>query len=131
MCKSYFQAFCVPDDFLLDVSRSERVPRWHSGKKINLPAVQETQVQLLGEEDPREEKMAVHSSILPWTLPQTEEPGGPSPWSHKEADTTERTHDASLCEADIVECSRAVFFFKSVKHCPISQLSYMNSVEFF
>ena len=41
----------------------------------NLPAVQETQVQFLGWEDPLEEGMATHSSILAWRIPWTEEPG--------------------------------------------------------
>ena len=35
----------------------------------NLPAMQETQVQSLGQEDPLEEGMATHSSILPWRIP--------------------------------------------------------------
>ena len=34
------------------------------------------QVQPLGQEDPLEEKMATHSSILDWRIPCTEEPGG-------------------------------------------------------
>ena len=42
----------------------------------NLPAVQETQVQFLGWEDPLEEEMETHSSILAWRIPRTEEPGG-------------------------------------------------------
>ena len=42
----------------------------------NLPAMQETQVQSLGREDPLEEEMATHSSILAWRIPWTEEPGG-------------------------------------------------------
>ena len=42
----------------------------------NLPAVQETWVQSLGGEDPLEEGMATHSSILAWRIPWTEEPGG-------------------------------------------------------
>ena len=45
----------------------------------NLPAMQETQqarVQSLGRENPLEEEMATHSSILAWKIPQTEEPGG-------------------------------------------------------
>ena len=42
----------------------------------NLPAMQETQVQSLGREDPLEKGMATHSSILPWRIPWTEEPGG-------------------------------------------------------
>ena len=46
-----------------------------SGPVKNLPAVQETQVQSLGQEDPLEEVMATHSSILAWRIPWTEEPG--------------------------------------------------------
>ena len=42
----------------------------------NLPAVRETQVRSLGWEDPLEEGMAAHSSILAWKIPGTEEPGG-------------------------------------------------------
>ena len=41
----------------------------------NLPAVQETQVQSLGREDPLEKEMATHSSILAWRIPRTEDPG--------------------------------------------------------
>ena len=42
----------------------------------NPPAnARETLVQSLGQEDPMEEGMATHSSILAWTIPQTEEPG--------------------------------------------------------
>ena len=42
----------------------------------NLPAMQETQVQSLGQEDPLEKEMATHSSILAWSIAWTEEPGG-------------------------------------------------------
>ena len=42
----------------------------------NLPAKQEMWVQSLGREDPLEEEMATHSSILAWRIPWTEEPGG-------------------------------------------------------
>ena len=39
---------------------------------------------------PPEEGMATHSNILAWRIPRTEETGGlPSPWGHKESDTTE------------------------------------------
>ena len=41
----------------------------------NLPAVQETWVQPLGQKDPLEEGMATHSNILTWRIPCTEEPG--------------------------------------------------------
>ena len=40
-----------------------------------LPAMQEMQVQSLGQDDPLEKEMATHSSILAWKSPQTEEPG--------------------------------------------------------
>ena len=46
-------------------------------------------VRSLGQEDPLEEGMATHSSILAWRIPWTEEPG--SPEDHKESDTTEAT----------------------------------------
>ena len=42
----------------------------------NLPAMQETWVQSLDQEDPLEEEMATHSSILAWEIPWTEEPSG-------------------------------------------------------
>ena len=41
-----------------------------------LPAMQETRVWSLGREDPLENEMANHSSILAWEIPWTEEPGG-------------------------------------------------------
>ena len=41
----------------------------------NLPAMQETQVQSLGGEDPLEMGIETHSSILAWRIPWTEEPG--------------------------------------------------------
>ena len=41
----------------------------------NLPAMQETQVQSLGLEDPPEKGMPTHSSILAWRIPSSEEPG--------------------------------------------------------
>ena len=42
----------------------------------NLLAMQETWVQSLGWEDPLEKGVAIHSSILAWSIPWTEEPGG-------------------------------------------------------
>ena len=50
----------------------------------NLPAVQGTQVQSQGWEDPLEKEMATHSSILAWRIPGTGEPSGlPSVGSHR------------------------------------------------
>ena len=62
----------------------------------SLPAMQETWVWSLGQEDPLEEAMATHSSILAWKFPWTEEPGG-----LQESDTTEHRahvphHDLAL-----------------------------------
>ena len=45
-------------------------------------------VWTLGQEDPLEEEMATHSSILGWEIPWTEEPGDYSPWGFKESNTT-------------------------------------------
>ena len=42
----------------------------------NPPTMQETQVRTLGWEDPLQEEMATHFSILAWRIPWTEEPGG-------------------------------------------------------
>jgi len=42
----------------------------------NLPAMQDTRVRSLGQEDPLEKEMATHSIILAWRIPWTEEPGG-------------------------------------------------------
>ena len=42
----------------------------------NLPTMQETWVQSLGQEDPLDKGMATHSSILTWRIPCTEEPDG-------------------------------------------------------
>ena len=41
-------------------------------------------------EDPLEQQMATHSSILAWKIPQTEEPGGLQSMGRKESDTTEQ-----------------------------------------
>ena len=47
------------------------------GSGDSLPAMQETWVRSLDQEDPLEKGMATHSSILTWRIPQTEEPGAP------------------------------------------------------
>ena len=56
----------------------------------NLLAMQEIQVQSLGQEDPLEKGKATHFSILAWRVPWTKEPVGYSPWGPKESGTTER-----------------------------------------
>ena len=54
----------------------------------NLSAIKETQVQSLGQEDPLEKEMAIHSSILGWKIPWTEEPGGLQSMGSQESDVT-------------------------------------------
>ena len=56
-------------------------------------STRETQVQSLGREDPLEEEMATHSSVLAWRIPCTEEPGGLQSMGHKKSETIEQlTH---------------------------------------
>ena len=54
----------------------------------NLPAMQETKVRSLGQEDLLEKKMATHSGILAWRIPWTEEPGRLQSMGSQELDTT-------------------------------------------
>ena len=63
----------------------------------NLPAVWETWVRSLGGEDPLEEGMATHSSILAWNPHGQRGLAGYSPWGRKESDTTERLSTAQQC----------------------------------
>ena len=52
-------------------------------KVKRLPTMRETRVRSLGWEDPLEKEMTIHSSILAWKMPWTEEPDGYSPWGRK------------------------------------------------
>ena len=54
----------------------------------NLPAMQDTLVRFLGQEDPLEKEMATHSSILAWRIAWTEEPGGLQSMGSQESDST-------------------------------------------
>ena len=56
----------------------------------NLPVMQKTKVQSLGQEDPLEKRMATHSSILPREFRGQRSLAGYSPWGHRESDTTEQ-----------------------------------------
>ena len=56
----------------------------------NLPAIQETWVRSLGQEDPLEKEMATHSSVLAWRISRQRRLVGCNLWGHKELDTTER-----------------------------------------
>ena len=65
----------------------------------HLPTMWETQVRSLDWEDPLEKEMAIHSSILAWKIPQTEELVGYSLWGRKELDMAERLQFLSLSTA--------------------------------
>ena len=54
----------------------------------DLPAVQETQIRSLGQEDPLEKEIATHSSILAWEIPWTEDSDRLQSMGSQESDTT-------------------------------------------
>ena len=66
----------------------------------NPPAMQETWAQSLGQEGPREKRIATHSSILAWRIQWTEEANGLHSMGRKESDTTEPLHFLSLLCVD-------------------------------
>ena len=61
----------------------------------NLPAMQETQVHSLHQEDSLEKRMATNSFLPAWRIPWTKNLAGYSPWDHKESTMTEQL---ALCE---------------------------------
>ena len=73
MCLPFFLCnLCHPVSVLAPTPILGGLPR----QVKNLSVIQETQVQSLGWEDPLEKGMATHYSILAWSIPWTEEPGG-------------------------------------------------------
>ena len=60
----------------------------------SLPAMQETRVRVLGQEEPLEKEMATHPCILAWRIPWTEEPGRLQSAGSQELDTTQHTQDS-------------------------------------
>ena len=63
--------------YILNMYRKEKKKRLEAVQMLkNLPAMLETQVRSLSQEDPLEKEMATHSSILAWRIQWTEEPGG-------------------------------------------------------
>ena len=76
----------------------------------NLPAMQETWVQSLDQEDPLEKEMAIHSSILAWRIPWTKEPGRLQSMGSQELDMTERlNHHHSFSIFSYKECNQFDF----------------------
>ena len=83
----------------------------------NLPAMQETWVQSLGQKDPLEEGIATHYSILAWRILWTEEPGGlQSPGVCKDSDTTERL-PLSIQTGDFICVKLKSHTFTTNKEC--------------
>ena len=70
----------------------------------NLPKMQETRIQFLGQEDPLEKEMTTYSSILPWRIPQTEEAGGLQSMGWQESDTTEWLNHEEKKELSCIVC---------------------------
>ena len=68
-------SLCLKSGLRICISTASLVPQIVK----NLPALWETLVRSLGWEDPLEEGMATHSSILAWRIPWTEESGGLQP----------------------------------------------------
>ena len=96
--------------YLWNLTASLGFPGGSDGKEYSL-VMQEIRVRSLGGEDPLEEEMATHSSILAWEIPQTEEPGGLRLWDPEESDMTERlTHTHTHTHT----------------HTKASQLEYLN-----
>ena len=97
----------------------------------HLPAMQETWVRSLAWEDPLEEGMATHSSILAWRIPCPERSlAGYSAWGCKELDTTERlTYKVINC-SDV--CNRIIL--ETTQTCIINSLvrnmGYIDTVQY-
>ena len=68
----------------------------------NLPAIWETWIRSLGWEDPLEEGVATHSSILAWRISWAKEPVGLRLWGHKESDMTEQLTLSLTCISGVV-----------------------------
>ena len=83
--------------------------------------------------------MATHSSVLAWTIPRTEELGGPSPWGHKESDTMEcmrmcthththtHTHPYTPYYHELVTIVMIKWFIKKKKKKDLSAFSIMSA----
>ena len=75
----------------------------------HLPAMQETQVRFLSQEDPLEKEVATHSTILAWRIPWTEEPGRLQSMGSQELDTTWQLNHHHIDDYLIIECKPECF----------------------
>ena len=91
----------------------------------NLPADAgdvETWIQSLGLEDPLEESMAAHFSVLPWRIHGQRNLAGYSPWGHKESDMTEATYHTFTEHLKNSKCQNKIktlnsFLFVKSRRC--------------
>ena len=79
-------------------------------------------VQSLGQDDPLEEEMVTHASILAWRIPWTEEPV--VLWGHKEWDVTEATQHAASIDSSSDYTKRILGFLWGVTFFPLSSKSF-------
>ena len=83
----------------------------------NLRAIQETQVQVLGQEDPQEKGMTTHSSTLVWKIPWTEEPLSYSPWGYQKFRHDWVTNFSLFFQVHELENIHAFMHAKSLQLC--------------
>ena len=76
LARDHANLFCIFPFYYMHCSTPEALV---AQMVKNRPAMQETWVLPLGQEDPLEKEMATHSSILAWRIPRTEEPSGLQP----------------------------------------------------
>ena len=79
--------------------------------------MQESQGQTMGWEDPLEKEMATYSNILAWRITWIQEPGGQSPWGHKESDTTEwltLSHSMSSLEHSALPFHSKIYIYNFI-----------------
>ena len=88
----------------------------------NLPAMQETWVRSLGQEDPLGKEMAIHSSILAWRIPWTEGPGGLQSRGHKESDTTKQL-------SYIVNCREKMCLHFTIRYKPYGLIFHTRRLK--
>ena len=104
-----FHIFCFKDDKQgsekLWVSPNLTIDVRPADLKPALSVMQETWVCSLGQEDPLEEKMATHFSILAWKIPRTEEPGGLQSMGSQRVghDRSDHIHPSFLASSGIVK----------------------------
>ena len=95
----------------------------------NLPAVQETWIWSLGQEDPLEKGMATHSSILAWRIPWTEEPGGLQSMKSQRVGHNWATNTQESCRKTEKENTALVFKEKEMdneSYKPERHFSFQN-----